>query len=566
MNMEIEEDCISPSPTLEETFYILSKKNSVYRVKLSEKGLCLQKEYNGNVKNETIALEDIIGCRCMRSKRFAQKCMWHPTSSKKYLKVVDENSMEWDETDVSAYLYIYAYIIKKGKVKSNKKRERMVITLRFRSYDKYEDNMREAQKWKVTIKYYMNTHLKTSLPSCYFTSSDVKIDNKILVILNPKSGVGKAREVFQNKVVPLLTEADINYDLHVTRHAHDARNLTRTQNMWQYMGGVVVIGGDGILHEVINGLMERPDWENLFQDLKLGIIPSGSGNGLAKSISYAFNEPYDQSPTLVSALNIVRGVSTPLDLVRVETKTQVLFSFLSVGWGLLSDVDIESERIRALGSQRFTVWTVAKLIGLRSYKGTVSYLPVKNEKACSITSDEDNENRSVMSEEGRRDSFYSVGSRRSTYLSAAGSSYESLSDDAVHTFGPPSNLPPLGQPLPPDWVIVKGEFVLVHASYPTHLMTDCIFAPSAKLDDGCIWLCVIKSGISRAHLVQFLLGMSNGTHTTVPQIDFLPVSAFRIEPEPNYGGHITVDGELIEFGPLQAEILPSLANVFARAH
>lgn len=54
------------------------------------------------------------------------------------------------------------------------------------------------------------------------------------------------------------------------------------------MGGIVVIGGDGILYEVINGLMERPDWETLFQELKLGIIPSGSGNGLAKSISYAF--------------------------------------------------------------------------------------------------------------------------------------------------------------------------------------------------------------------------------------------------------------------------------------
>lgn len=66
---DIEEDCVSPSPTLEETFYILSKKNAVYRVKLSEKGLCMIKEVNGNVKTETIDLEDIIGCRCMRSKR-----------------------------------------------------------------------------------------------------------------------------------------------------------------------------------------------------------------------------------------------------------------------------------------------------------------------------------------------------------------------------------------------------------------------------------------------------------------------------------------------------------------
>lgn len=63
-----------------------------------------------------------------------------------------------------------------------------------------------------------------------------------------------------------------------------------------------------------------------------------------------------------------------MDLVRVETRNQILFSFLSVGWGLLADIDIESERLRAIGGQRFTIWTIARLIGLRTYKGKVSYL------------------------------------------------------------------------------------------------------------------------------------------------------------------------------------------------
>lgn len=58
--------------------------------------------------------------------------MWHPTSKKINSRVVDESSAaDFDESDVSAYLYIYAYVLKKGKVKS-KKRERIVVTLRFR--------------------------------------------------------------------------------------------------------------------------------------------------------------------------------------------------------------------------------------------------------------------------------------------------------------------------------------------------------------------------------------------------------------------------------------------------
>lgn len=52
-----------------------------------------------------------------------------------------------------------------------------------------------------------------------------------------------------------------------------------------------------------------------------------------------------------------------MDLVRVETHTEVVYSFLSVGWGFIADIDIESERLRMLGSPRFTIWSIARLIG-----------------------------------------------------------------------------------------------------------------------------------------------------------------------------------------------------------
>lgn len=66
MSEDFEKYCAKPM--LEETFYILSKKNCVYKVKLIEKGICLQKEYNGITKTEIISIDDIIGCRCMRGK------------------------------------------------------------------------------------------------------------------------------------------------------------------------------------------------------------------------------------------------------------------------------------------------------------------------------------------------------------------------------------------------------------------------------------------------------------------------------------------------------------------
>jgi sphingosine kinase len=169
----MEEVSVHATPVLEETFYILSKKNTVYRVKLTEKGLSLQKESNGSTKTEIIRMNDIVGCRCMRSKRSAGSCACHPNAIRRNnLRVVEENSSEQDEKDISAYLYIYAYVLKKYRVKSGQKRERMTITLRFRSFDKYDDNMREAQKWRLAVKCLIKNK---SIPRGVLTSEDSQV-------------------------------------------------------------------------------------------------------------------------------------------------------------------------------------------------------------------------------------------------------------------------------------------------------------------------------------------------------------------------------------------------------
>lgn len=143
------------SAVLEEIFYVTSKRNTYYKVKLTEKGLNLQKEHNGAAKIETIALGDIIGCRCMRSKRGnAGSCACRPGASKSQMKLVESAELyqQYDEPDTSAYLYIYAYTLKKTRMKVSVRRERTTITLRFRSFDKYEDNLREASRWRLAIK------------------------------------------------------------------------------------------------------------------------------------------------------------------------------------------------------------------------------------------------------------------------------------------------------------------------------------------------------------------------------------------------------------------------------
>ena len=66
---------------------------------------------------------------------------------------------------------------------------------------------------------------------------------------------------------------------------------------------------------------------------------------------------------LHSSIVIAKHTVKPMDLVAVDTcDNKRFFSFLSITWALIADVDIESERYRVLGSARFTVEALARII------------------------------------------------------------------------------------------------------------------------------------------------------------------------------------------------------------
>ncbi|KAH8379181.1 hypothetical protein KR009_003405 [Drosophila setifemur] len=620
-----------------DTFYTSQRKGShVFRVRLDATGFTLQRESPGGtiIKEQQVRLADIVGARCMRPKKprrlamsGACACSSGNPNSPAVSASGDRNAVTpsksstnsreavpMDDGDVSAYLYVFAYVLKKRSLRTELHRERTVLTLRFRSFDTFEDNMREADRWYRALRW----QLHRTMEEIFVAPSSVERRRRILVLLNPKSGSGQAREVFNMHVTPVLNEAEVPYDLYVTKHSNFAIEFmsTRCLDAWCC---VVAVGGDGLFHEIVNGLLQREDWAHVLPHLALGIIPCGSGNGLARSIAHGYNEPYFSKPVLGAALTVISGRSSPMDVVRVQLQDRSVYSFLSIGWGLISDVDIESERIRLLGYHRFTVWTLYRLANLRTYNGRISYLPIEQDsptpvhsrgyggqhrlqgsRSCNTHMDKltnpslnhssteylPQEFADVISLEtsinqsfrSRCDSWLSGGSRRSFYYSISESIYHSLADESEFSrqaanslenrhlnFGPSSELPDLEDPLPEGegWLVEEGEFVMMHAVYQTHLSLDCHFAPKAQMNDGTIYLILIRGGISRPHLLSFLYNMSSGTH--LPEVNneyvkVLPVRAFRLEPHDNHG-IITVDGERVEFGPLQAEVLPGIARV-----
>ena len=130
------------------------------------------------------------------------------------------------------------------------------------------------------------TNLKNKSTKIFFFVACPGDQKKVLILLNPKSGPGRGRETFQRRIHPILSEADKPYEVNITRYCNYARDFVRTKDIYQW-SGLVMVGGDGIVFEVVNGILQRPDWEKALNELPLGVIPCGSGNGLAKSIAYA---------------------------------------------------------------------------------------------------------------------------------------------------------------------------------------------------------------------------------------------------------------------------------------
>ena len=123
-------------------------------------------------------------------------------------------------------------------------------------------------------------------------------------------------------------------------------------------------------------------------------------------------------------------------------------------------------------------------------------------------------------------------------------------------------LPPLDEPVPESWSTVQGDFVVICAAYQSHLGSDVLVAPDARLNDGCIHLMMIREGISQFNLLSLIKAIETGAHIHSPYVEIVKVLAFRLEPTTTHG-NIMIDGERFDPQPVQAQILPGLACAMA---
>jgi diacylglycerol kinase (ATP) len=101
---------------------------------------------------------------------------------------------------------------------------------------------------------------------------------KVKIILNPVADMRNAWRVADD-LRPMITEYG-NADWSGTVYPTHATELAKQAGEQGYEM-VVAMGGDGTVHEVVNGLMQLPEARRPI----LGVVPVGSGNDFAHAIS-----------------------------------------------------------------------------------------------------------------------------------------------------------------------------------------------------------------------------------------------------------------------------------------
>lgn len=102
-------------------------------------------------------------------------------------------------------------------------------------------------------------------------------------IVNPFSGGKEGKKTRKNlaEISNYLSEKNIDYNFYFTERKGHAIEITRDL-IKNGATNIVAIGGDGSLHEVLNG------FDN-FENCAFGIIPSGTGNDFATAMGLPTN-------------------------------------------------------------------------------------------------------------------------------------------------------------------------------------------------------------------------------------------------------------------------------------
>ncbi|KAI8597115.1 ATP-NAD kinase-like domain-containing protein, partial [Dissophora ornata] len=399
----------------------------------------------------------------------------------------------------------------------------------------------------------------------------------LLVVLNPYAGRRQGRVAYENQVLAALKTPGIPSKLFETTCQGHAQTYFK-DNIQQILGDlcqslapsigntsdttndadaghtasasdsqqeafrpttatfrIMVLGGDGTIHEIVNGILEGLKGSAFVSDefrpkIEFSIIPTGTGNAIATSLGIT---------NVQDALDrFLAGASTPLRVIQVSTVSTTvnpdepsgsknwevrLYTVVVNSFGLHCATVQDSEEFRALGNARFKIAALKNIILLKQYEARVDLFgPIQRY---------DRVLQELVSAAASND--INTGTTTEPEISAS-----SGSDPSLTLLGPFT------------YLMLSKQAFLEPGFKPT---------PFAKTSDE--WLDILAvENVGRGQILQVLGGATNnGLHIAHEKVEYYKAKAVELEtPEK---GRLCVDGEFLNVeggaqGRVRFEVVP----------
>ena len=353
------------------------------------------------------------------------------------------------------------------------------------------------------------------------------------VLINPFGGSGSAPKWYLRDIEPIFAAARCETDVEKTLYQGHAVEIAEKLDIEAY-DVIASCSGDGLPHEVFNGLGRKRDATKALSKVAVVQLPCGTGNAMSWNL-------YGTGSTSIAALCVVKGIRTPLDLTSITQGDKRTLSFLSQSLGIVAEVDLGTEHLRWMGSARFTYGFLVRVIRKTVYPCDLWVkIDIPTKGAIREHCRKELTNHCPMNE--RRDSSH------------------------VETLGLPDlQHGSFSSPLPSTFINVPSSNVgNFYAGNMALMAPGANFFPATLPSDGHLDLVTVRGNISRHSAIKCFLAVEKGGFFDLPQVNYQKISGYRIIPRGQKAGYISIDGESVPFEGFQAEVHRGLGTVLSK--
>lgn len=386
---------------------------------------------------------------------------------------------------------------------------------------------------------------------------------RIKVLVNPFGGQGNAQKLWTREIEPIFAAANCEVDVERTTYRGHAIEIAENLDI-EAFDAVACASGDGLPHEVFNGLAKHKNARRALRKIAVCQLPCGSGNAMSLNLNGTC------SPSL-AAVEIVKGMRTPLDLMALTQGSNIYYSFLSQAVGIVAESDLGTESLRWMGPLRFTWGFLVRMLGKTIYPAEVSTVVETDDK------------REIREAYRRAREEHDAAKAKQLHHDGDEDSIMPGDDDALPALQYGVATDPLPSSFTTQDMPTLGNFYVGNFCY---MSPDAPFFTATLPSDGKMDMMTCAGDIPRTTALRMLTSVEHGTMMNFPEVSYRKVLAYRITPRMNptppkrrirakFGqwlggaagqkeGLIAIDGERVPFEPFQAEVVPSLGMTLSK--